>query len=40
MRERVWKTFIIKNEQEITGATTKKKTSLYKPKKEKYETSF
>ena len=34
MKERVWKTFIIKNDQEITTTTIKTKKSLYKPKKE------
>lgn len=40
MKERVWETFIIKNDREITATTTKSKKTLYKPKKEKYETSF
>ena len=40
MKERVWETFIIKNDREITATTTKNKKTLYKPKKEKYETSF
>ena len=40
MKERVWETFIIKSDREITGTTTKNKKTLYKSKKEKYETSF
>ena len=40
MKECTWKTFIITNDQEITETATKTKKSLYKPKKEKSETSF